>query len=222
MSFNSKAFVDYILEQVAKIEPNNPNVGFYKNKFKTMSAKQIEEFAIMVKNGKFNLPYLRENMNDNEIDTIKWVDLAESLGAEVFTQLWETDESTGEQYLTPHKYMVPILPVRRPSQNLNTKDSIPVDNNTRDMLTGQVTGASKGSALSKPQLDSMLERGLAMNAIEFVKARGGDISASQVYNRRIIEQGGADLNEIINNHGEAGSQTTLRNYFSGMMLAIDL
>lgn len=222
MSFNSKKFVDYILEQVAKIEPNNPNVGFYRNKFKTMSSSEIEQLAIAIRNSQFNLPYLRENLNDEPINIEKWIDLAESLGAEVFSHLWETDPATGEEYLTPHKYMVPILPTRRQSQNLDTKDSIPVDNNTRDLLTGQVTGASKGSALSKPQLDSLLERGLSNTAMEATKARGGDVEASRVYNRRIIETGGANLEELMALGTEATVQTTLRNYFSGMMLAIDL
>lgn len=222
MSFNSKKFVDYILEQVAKIEPNNPNVGFYKNKFKTMSSSEIEQLAQEIKDGKFNLPYLRDNLNENEVNIINWIDLAESLGAEVFSQLWETDPTTGEEYLTPHKYLVPILPVRAQAQKLDSKDSIAVDNNTRDLLTGQVTGASKGSALSKPQLDSLLERGLINTAIEATKARGGDIEASRLYNRRIIETGGANLTELEHLGSEATVQTTVRNYFAGMMLAIDL
>lgn len=222
MKFNAAKFTAYIIEQVARIEKGNPNVQFYKDKFKSMKASEIEELAIAIKNGDFHLPYFRENLNDKAIDRLNWVDLAESLGAEVYAQLWETDESTGEEYLTPHKYFVPILSVRRQSQNLDDKDSIPLDNSTRDLLSGQVVGKSKGSAFSKPQLDALLERGLQSNAMELSKVRGGDLTASMAYNKRIIESGGANIEEILSLHSEAQSQTTLRNYFGGMMLAVDL
>lgn len=222
MKFNAAKFTAYIIEQVAKVEKNNPNVKFYQDKFKSMSAAEIEQLAISIREGNFHLPYFRENLNDKSIDRLAWVDLAESLGAEVYTQLWEVDEATGEEYLTPHKYFVPILPIRRQAQNLDDKDSIPLDNATRDLLSGQVVGKSKGSAFSKPQLDALLERGLSQSAMELSKVRGGDLTASMMYNKRIIETGGANIDEILQLGSEAQSQTTLRNYFSGMMLAVDL
>lgn len=194
-------FKEYVLKMISKIEANNPTIGFYKAKFETMSDKEIESLVELIEKEEFYLPFYRENLNDKEVDIEHWLALAEELGCEIFTKLWIEDAVTGETSLTPVEHWVALVPGRTQLQYLDDKMSVAADNTTRDALTGQVTGASKGSALSYPQLNTLDARGsFNKTMVEFLKLRGGDIEASRAYNRMLINTGGAKIEPIMELH----------------------
>lgn len=213
---SAEKFKAYVLKQIARIEKGNPTVEFYRKKFADMSDKEVEELVGQLEKEEFYLPYYRANMEDKAPDIDAWLDLAEELGAEIFAQLWVEDNVTGEVSLTPHEYWVAMLPGRRQLQYLVDKMTIAEDNTVRDALTGQVTGDSKGSSISYAQLNTLEPRGFENSIIEAVKLRGGDIEASRVYNRMIINTGGAKIAPILEMNSRPGATETLDAFLGGM------
>ena len=90
--------------------------------------------------------------------------------------------------------MVLDLPVRRQSQSLTKKISIPEDNNTVDTFTGQPAGKSKGARIQYNELQVIAAMGLDNTAIELIKMRGGDVGGYRALNMSLKKTGMVDLN----------------------------
>lgn len=150
------------------------------------------------------LPFVAPNLKDPRIVLENLFATMESMGHPLEERLWLTDPHTGTVYLTPQKYPVIDLMVRRQAQMLTKKTSIPANNRHVDELTGQVTGASKGSQISFPEQQSQLAQGLEATLLEEVKVRGGDRVALAEYDRQLIEYGDVSLADI----GQTGTLTS--------------
>lgn len=220
---SAEKFKAYVLKMIGKIESGNPTLSFYQEKFKNITDKEIAELVTKLESGEFYLPYYRENLNDKEVDIEAWLAIAEEVGAEIFTKLWIEDAVTGEISLTPVEHWVALVPGRTQLQYLDDKMSVAADSTVRDALTGQVTGASKGSAISYPQLNTLDARGHFNNTmVEFLKLRGGDIEASRAYNRMLINTGGAKIEPIMELHSRPLSTETLSTQLTAAHLANNL
>jgi hypothetical protein len=106
-------------------------------------------------------------------------------------------------YLTPNKYLVIDLPIRRAAQLLIKKISIPKHSKVIDHLTGQPTGESKGAKVSYPELAILSAMGLDKSLLELLKYRGGDSKGNAVLTQMLSSLGTANLD-------------TLKNYASGV------
>lgn len=148
--------------------------------------------------------------------------VAEKIGHPLFERLWLTDPQTGTVYLTPHKYLVMDLLVRRQAQMLVKKSSIPENTRHVDELTGQVTGKSKGSKISFPELQAQLSQGLEQTLIEEIKVRGGDRVAQVEFDRQLIEEGQASLEEVTAGGGVTKATSNVAILLRGMKLDTNL
>jgi hypothetical protein len=152
------------------------------------------------------LPNLTENVVT--VDHLKAV--ADKWNVNMYQRILMSDPDTGREFLSPLRYMVLKIGVVRLSQMQETKQSIPEDNMSVDELTGQVTGDSKGSRLSFPELGNLASGEHDNGIVELISVRGGDEAANRQLEYDIETTGVGSLARA----QAAGSGTTVNRNFA--------
>lgn len=216
MPKNRKAAEKVILDVIDSIHPGNPNVALYQQLFDPKSPKyvdhlQFDHWMTRLRNKEGALVYVDPPGSKFPIDVNRNInELGPKYGIQFFQQLWYQDDS-GEWFLTPNAYLILPFPVRRQAQLLVEKISIPENNHSIDDFSGQVTGDSKGSKISYPELSLLKAFGLSKTIEEFMHWRGGDVKGNRLMNQQILKTGGASMDALSPYAGEVGSTRTLRN-----------
>lgn len=195
MTDKRKTIQDKILKTMKTMDPSLSNYKRYEEMFNSMDDKQFDRYMQDIKTGKVKISLFVPNMKV----FIKQEDLlkaADDLGLELFERLRFKDKATGKYFLTPNKYLITKLPVRRTRQFLMHKLSVAENDKKLDALTGQVTSNDKASSLSYPEAQLMYARGLNKSLIEFMKVRGGDIHAFATFKQQLEESGEATLGSL--------------------------
>lgn len=206
----------FIIKYVNKVDPSGENGKFYAERFKEMADKDLEK---LIQN---RLPIFMPNGWKVKIDHYKNIEIARELGYEFRQHLFLTDPRTGVCAKTRYKHMMLELPVRRQSQMIDKKISIPEHSRTIDKTTGQVVGPSKGSSFSFPQTYVLYGKGYDATLREFLVARGGDIKAGQVIDRNIRTTGHSSLNFEGSDRTRVKSTQTTGVIFQSMHLGSNL
>lgn len=222
MPKNRKAAEEYIIKYIDKLLPNSPNAQMYKDLFAKMSDNEFDKFMRNIASGEETLCIVAPNMMSYKLDITRNLALAKELGHDFFKRIWLRPKDGGPKYLTPKKHLVYKLPLRRQAQLLIKKISIPKDNNTVDIMTGQPTGDSKGGKVSYMELQILSAMGLNNSIKELVKIRGGDEKGFHAFNTLINRQGSASLKEIDPYSGTTRSTETLRALLISAHLDADL
>ncbi len=157
-------------------------------------------------------------MGTSQISVKRNLELAKKWGHQFFERIWMDGENGAPPYLSNHKYLIVLLPLKRQSQFLIKKISIPEDSRTIDNMTGQVTGKSKGSKFSYPEMQIVASQGLHKTIAEFMKVRGGDNVAYNAMVKSLTTQGGASLKAVTSMNTVVKSQVTLSAFLTGMHL----
>lgn len=215
---NRKSATDYLLKYVDKISPGGDNKKIWEETLSGLSDKQFDDFMKRLESGEEVLSIVSPNFSDNKITVDNNLKVAKELGHDFFERLWLTDPNTGETYLTPEKYMVIDLPLRRQIQLLVKKSSIAEDVPRIDELSGQRASGEKGSALSMPQIQSLYANGLDKSILELIKFRGGDEKGLRLLEKSMRETGAASLEELIPQTRQVKSAQTLGVILKGMHL----
>lgn len=206
-----------ILKYIAKIVTGDANVKLYQDLFKSMNDQQFDQFMNDLKNDQRTLSVIVPN-NDSrfKVNIENNLKLGKELGFEFFQHLKVGKTEYTPEYTTPNKYLVLKLPVRRAAQLLTKKISIPKDNFTTDMMTGQVTNGSAASKFTNPELQVLLGVGLKASSKELMKTRGGDLGESAALDGMLIKHGSVSQEQLEQYSTEVGSKKTLRAYLNGM------
>lgn len=203
MPKNRKGAEAFILKYIEKVTPGTNNAEIYKTIFAATSDKDFDTFMEDLESGKKFLVVIMPNFAKNSLDVERNLAIADELKHKFFQKIWIEGKDDMPTYQTPNEYLVVDLPVRRASQLLIKKISVPKHNRVIDSLTGQPTGESKGAKISYPELQVCAAMGLDNSMIELMKYRGGDA------------RGGAALNGMLSKYGRA-SQAVLKQYASGV------
>lgn len=209
MAGNRKAAEDFYLDFLSSIDKSGRNHAYYQAKFKSMSDAEFDRFMKAVREG-FVPELTFPNLDGVETISIENnFAIAKKLGVEFHHHLIIEGEGDTPTYITPKKYLVIRLPVRRQAQHLYKKILIPENNNTVDDLTGQPTGRSKGSSVSYPELQVLAALGLESTAVELMKYRGGDQGGFAAMNASILESGAVKMDAIADKATGVESKHTL-------------
>lgn len=218
---NRKAAEKMVLTIIDSICPGNPNVQFYKNLFDPKHPNYINDAAFHDWMERFRrkegaLVYINPPGSKFPLSVDRNVkELGPKYGIEFFQQLWYQDD-TGDWFLTPNAYLILPFPTRRQAQHLVEKISIPENNNSVDDLTGQVTGSSRGSKISYPELALLKAFGMKKSIEELHHWRGGDVKGNRIMNQSIMKTGSASTEALAPYAGEVLSTRTLRNILNAM------
>ncbi len=207
MAGNRKAAEAFICKWVDELLPGGTNGEMYKTFFARMSDAEFEEYMRALANETATLQLEAPNLSKHKVTIENNFRVAKELGHVFFERLRLTDPATGTVYLTPVKYLIVDLTLRRQQQMLIKKVSIPENNRHVDEMTGQPTGDSQSSSITFPELQVLYAQGFDKAIEEFIKFRGGDIKAGRKLDRQIIETGGASLDAIAS-EGETRVKST--------------
>jgi hypothetical protein len=213
---NRKAATAECLKWINELVPGGQAVKDMEAVLNSLSDEQFDQYMLQLDSGEEILSIAIPNLGTDKLEIERLLDLGEKLGHDFFEQLWLTDAKSGVTYLTPEKYLVVDLPLRRQQQLLSEKISIPENNRHVDEMTGQVTGDSKGASLSLPELQILRSQGLDRPVLEMIKVRGGDARAFRAINRQVIETGGASLDSVLGAGTRVKSTETLGTLLKGM------
>ena len=191
--------------------------------FADMSDADFDAYIDKLESGEEFLVVFQPNMAPDNISVRNNLKVAEQLGHNFFQRIWKSGAKDGvEDHLTPIPYMVVDLPVRRASQLLSKKISVPDDGKVVDALTGQVTGPSKGAKISYPELMISVATGAEACMVELMKYCGGDIRGNVAYEGLLSQQGEVDLNVLSNFASGVESTNTLKAMLTSALLANSL
>lgn len=204
MAGNRKAAEDLCLSIVKDIVPDGSQVELYKQLFATMNDKQFAEFIGRLKTGEQKLAIISPNFSKSSPTVDRNVAIGKKLKHNFFTKVIYGGTDSTPSHMTPLEVLVVDLPVRRASQLIIKKASIPKHQKVVDGLTGQPTGDSKGAAISYPELQLCASMDLDASMVELMKYRGGDLKGRAAYVG------------ILNKYGSV-SQDHLKNYASGVV-----
>ncbi|WJJ55161.1 RNA polymerase beta subunit [Xanthomonas phage RTH11] len=217
-----KAATAECLKWIEKMVPGGQAVKDMEAVLNALSDEQFDAYIDALDKDEEILSIAIPNLGTDKLEMERLLALGPELDHEFFEQLWLTDSKTGVTYLTPEKYLILLLPLRRQQQMLSKKISIPDNNNHVDELTGQVTGASKGASLSGPEIQILRSQGLDRPILEAIKVRGGDEKAYRQITREIIETGGANIDSALAAGTRVKGTQTLSDLLLGMHLKNNL
>lgn len=216
---NRKAAERVIIEYIDKLLPGSPNTQLYRDLFANMNDKQFDDFMKGIEEGEIKLAVIAPNFSEHKLRIENNLKIAKELGHEFFERIWINPGNDIPPYLSPIKYLVVDLPLRRQAQLLVKKISIPEDNKSVDDFTGQPTGKSKGSKISYPETQILAALNLDANLTELLKLRGGDIKGFDAMNAAISQTGGVSQEAIKHLGSRVKSTETLSIFLTCMHLA---
>ncbi|BDD79571.1 hypothetical protein [Burkholderia phage FLC9] len=196
MAGNRKAAEAVILEWIEKLIPDSGNRELYVNLFAGMDDAAFAVWMEKLERQEIRLAVVAPNLAKSSLDIDRNLKLADELGHNFFERILIDNGNDIPPYLSPIRYLVVDLPLRRQAQLLVKKISIPEDTKSVDDFTGQPTGKSKGSKISYPETQIMAALNLDANLTEMLKYRGGDEKGFDALNSSISKTGGVSLQSI--------------------------
>lgn len=216
---NRQAATAELVRWIDKFIPGSKQGALYQERLDALSDEQFDQYMQKLESGEEIVSLTVPNLSKQALSIERNFQIARQLKHEFFQRLWLTDPATGVTYLTPVRYLVIDLPIRRQQQLLIKKISIPEGNHHVDELTGQPAGPSKGSKLSFPELQVLFAQGLDRSIEEMIKFRGGDNKAYRIMSRSIMETGGASQDAIKVNPTRVKSTETFSILLKAMHIA---
>ena len=210
---NRSEVESYILKYIDKIAPGGDNKKLYVDLFKSMSNAEFDTFMGKLRDKKITLSIIVPNESNIKIDTETNFKIGKELGYDFFQHLVVKGQPGMSDYITPQKFLVYKLPIRRAAQLLTKKISIPVDDKSIDLTTGQVTGKSKGTKITYPELQILSGMGMDKSIKELLKYRGGDLGAMNAMNVLLYRDGTVNASELDRYATGVVSTKTLKSYW---------
>lgn len=207
----------FILKHLDVIDPSKTNSRLYEQIFLSLND------AALLRLIEKRVPIYIPTNGDVYIDPPKVVEAAKKhFDYDFYQHAYLTDPKTGMVGKTIFKHMVMDVPMRRQTQMIEKKASMPAHNRTIDKLTNQPTGASKSSSFSFPQSYVMFSKGYDQTLGEFLQDRGGNMKAYRVIDRQIRQTGSASRNFQGREKTRTKSVQTLGIIYKGMHLGNNL
>lgn len=203
----------FILSKITKLDPSGKNTARLKIFFEEMTDKEFDNYMRSLRDGEDVLTFYSANIVD-KVDIPTLIDSAKELDVDLFERIRMWDEPTKTFYLTPHKYCVLQLPVRKMSQFNDHKLAVAEGDSHIDLLTGQVIKPDRAGSLSQVETQALFAHGLEQTIVEMLKYRGGDVVGGADYKRELEEMGKTSLEKHSNT--KARSAVILDVLFSGM------
>lgn len=216
---NRKKAQAVILSMIEQLAPGSPNTKIYKDFFASLDDDDFHEFYLGLKDGSRFLVIQQHNLGEKWISVERNFALARQWNHQFFERVWMDAKDGAPPYLSNELYLIVPLPFRRLAQILQKKISIPDDNRSIDLLSGQPTGSSKGSKISYPELQLLQARNLPHTTTEFIKFRGGDSVGFNVMNDQIHKSGGVSIASLSKLGTRTKSTTVLGTYLTSMHLS---
>jgi hypothetical protein len=218
MSKKDRAYAtEILLKGLSLIDTSGTNTKLTAEMLNGLSNQQFYNLVEAYRN-KLDFPAIvAPNLDKNvKISVENNLKVAKYFSVDFFQQVWITDRMSGVQYLSPQKYLIIHLPVRRQIQTREAKMSVAINRRIVDDLTNQVTGPSAPSSQSQPETLVKIAKGNIRSAEEQLKVRGGDLKALNYADQQMYATGGFSLDVIAGLDSRAKAADTLSTFLLGM------
>lgn len=175
------------------------NIELFTKYIDGLNDKELDDVVDRLERNEFVLPVFVPN-GSKAIDYEHNIELIEKIGVGLHRRVAITRD--GVTTMGPIPRLIMEVPIKKPLQLLEKKRSIPADQNSKNILTQQVTGASKSMSITSPEIPLMMANGQFFSIREGIKYRGGDLDAEVVMEK--LADMGLDI-----------SQETLEKYSKG-------
>lgn len=212
-----KQVEEYIIQLMQQIDKyGGKNTEYYKKLFASMNDTQFDEYMHAVKKSESQLHIIMAN-SISKLTVDDAIKIAKQRNVKIFERIYLHDPLTGRRYLTKYKMAVLNIPIRRLSQYLFHKISLPDGDSHVNPVTGQVIPPDKGAALSAIETQVLASKGLETSIVELIKIRSGDMDAYRTMKYTIEETGEVSMNDLPLS-GRPRSVITLQKYLHAMMI----
>jgi len=207
----------FVIKYVGKISRDKRNEELYKEFFKKMSNTEFSKWVDDLDKGNAKIQIIVPN-GSSKLSIENNYKVAKELGVEFYQYLDIGPTEDTPKYRTPMKVLIYDSMVRRVSQLLMKKISIPEDNRRIDTTTGAVTGSSKGSKMTMPELTILTNYGLKDSLSEIMTARGGDLGKGRAMEAYLDKYGQVSLSNLESFKTGVVSSKTLTAYLNACHL----
>lgn len=187
----------YLLDIVQEMDPTGINTKIIADEMASLSDEQFAHLMDDYANGHDRPAITAPVFGPVDIDVERNFAIGDRIGHEFFQQLviGSSDPDT-PGYVTPPKYLVLDMPYRRTVQLQQEGISVAEHNNSVDMRTGAVSGASAASKLSGPEFNVLAAMGMDRTIQEHASVRGGDAGSWAAMEALFARDGYASLDNI--------------------------
>jgi hypothetical protein len=210
--------IKWFLGVLHDLQKDNKNIQMYETYFKSLSNDDLIILANKLVNGEMVLPYYCPNLVEPDITMGNLFAVAKRLNVKFFQRVWMIDQETKMKYLTPDKYPVLDLFVRRQAQHVESGKAAAPHSNTVDMLTGQASGPSRTVRITLPEAHNLGALNLQHVMTELMNVRGGNEMAFKEARRAMKQTGSFSLLEL-QGVGVPTSLETLNSFLVGMHIS---
>ena len=209
-----------VMDDIGELIKNDDNKLRYQKLFKGMSDAEFNEFMIALKDNKTQISVILPN-HITKFTTNDAMAFAKKRNVKIFSRVRFCDPHTGREYLTKYEMMILTLPVRRLSQYLFHKISLPDGDSHTNPVTGQVIPPDKGAALSAIETSVLASKGLTTSIVELLRIRAGDMAAYRAMKYTIEENGKVSLKDIPMT-GRPRSSITVSRYLNALGISSNI
>lgn len=207
--YNRKETQEFILNTLKKCHGHTYHLA--KAKLENMSDTAFKSFMADLKANRDKISFVVD-LDDDLPSVKKMISILESLGVNPVQRITTYSQEFGV-YTSPIPTTMMVLTCRRPIQSLDKKISI-ATGDKKDPLTGYVTGESKSSKITIPEIQVL--GGYGSNAMikEFLNDRGGDLGSGRAFDTMLYQNGKVSFNETDIYSTGATSTKTLKAYWT--------
>lgn len=211
---NRKGFEDYILNIISELTNKSElNISLYKNMFKSMSDKELEEFVTRLE-GNTNLRVIAPIDGSVKITESTCKRLYKKMGYSFMTSITENGRTTDV------KHNLLRLPTRLVSQTVDVKSSV-TGRIAINAQTGQLTAATKSAKLSKPEVEALISTGADDILKELFSYRASS-SLSVPMTQALERDGKITMKQLDNAPSENITKEFVNTIFSSAMIKSNL
>jgi sRNA-binding regulator protein Hfq len=192
------------------------NVERWTNFLGSLSDEDFDNFMQALRDKKTRISVVLPN-GTSTMTTNTAVELAKKYDVQLFSRVYLHDMHTNRKYLSKYPMMIINLPVRRLSQYLFHKISLPDGDRHINPVTGQVIPPDKGAALSAVETQILASKGLEVSVLELIKIRSGDMNAYNSLKFNIEQTGTASMADLPL-QGRPRSTVTAGRLLHGLMI----
>lgn len=179
-----------------KLDPSGANAKYWNDIFDKLDDKGFVRLMEGMINKTNPLYGVLPNFSNTKITVKNNIALCKELGYDLYTRVWAIDPITGQEFLTPRKYLIYPVPVSRQIQLLDDKISVPKNNKKINPMTGQATGDSRSARCTGPEMSILNSKGYKSTIHEMMKFRGGDNESMRLMDNTIIKEGAVHMNAV--------------------------
>lgn len=221
MTEKRKKIQNYVIAEIFHRTKSEFNKNLYINAFAKMTDKDFSAWVSRLESGEEDICMIADETVNLTVD--EYFDIAEKRKVKLEHRLTiKGKEGRPDVYSPDNTALVLLLPERRLLQLLMKKIAIAKNENSVDLLTGQVTNESSAAKITGPELGVLLANGMSDSLKELTSVRGGDDGKFRAFNALIANYGKANQEEINKYSTGTGSSNTLKNLFLGAQLRFSI